>query len=80
MPYQLKKNQPGFDVVDGPFAGQKYRHNEVYTEVPPGEKERFEVAKKAVKSAPQGGVATKKKGGSEANKPTAVKSKGGTRR
>lgn len=84
MAYKLKKNKPDFDVVDGPFAGKKYRHNESYEEVPPGEKDRFEVAK-ADKSAakpagkPEGAdvkpatqTAGKKKDASEVKKPAGI--------
>ena len=49
MAYKLRKNKPEFDVVDGPFAGKKYRHNESYAEVPPGGKDRFEVVKEPAK-------------------------------
>jgi hypothetical protein len=43
--FTLKKNAPEFDMVDGPYKGQKFRHGEVYADVPPGEKGRFEAAK-----------------------------------
>ena len=61
MAYKLKKNQPEFDVVDGPFAGKKYRHNERYDEVPPGDKDRFEVVKKPRQNKAVATVAAKKK-------------------
>lgn len=83
MPYMLKKNKPEFDVVDGPFAGKKYRHSGTYEEVPPGEKDRFEVVKgqkaedRRQKTEDKG---TKKKGGFEAKKSApAVNAKGGKR-
>ena len=40
--YRLKHNQPPFEVVDGPMAGQKFAHGFVYTDLPAGEQERFE--------------------------------------
>ncbi|OQY41846.1 MAG: hypothetical protein B6240_14695 [Desulfobacteraceae bacterium 4572_87] len=42
MPYKLKSNTPEFNVVDGPMAGQKFRHGQVYDVVPEGDKSRFE--------------------------------------
>jgi len=42
MQYQLKKGQEAFDMVDGEFAGRKYRKGKVYDAVPPGEKHKFE--------------------------------------
>lgn len=40
--FRLKKNQPPFEVVDGPAAGQKYTHEIAYADLPPGEAGRFE--------------------------------------
>lgn len=40
--YTLKKGQPAIEVADGRFAGRKYRHGELYDEVPEQEKHRFE--------------------------------------
>jgi len=40
--YQLKKGQESFDMVDGEFAGRKYRKGKVYDAVPPNEKHKFE--------------------------------------
>ncbi len=40
--YRLKKGQESFQVVDGPLAGRKYLKGQVYGEIPPGEKGRFE--------------------------------------
>ena len=40
--YRLKHNQPPFEVVDGPMAGQKFAHGFVYSDLPAGEQERFE--------------------------------------
>lgn len=42
MEYRLKRNVPGFDVVDGPLAGRQYRHGVVYGEIPPAEAGKFE--------------------------------------
>jgi hypothetical protein len=42
MPYKLNPNVPDFDLTDGPFAGRQYRAGEIYTEVPPAEKDKFE--------------------------------------
>ncbi len=39
--YKLKPNVPDFEIVDGPFAGRKYKAGETYKEVPPGEKNKF---------------------------------------
>ena len=69
MPYMLKKNSPAFDMVDGPDAGKKYRHGEVYTDIPRGEKGRFEEAK----PAPASVAATKKKENSEVDPSAPVK-------
>jgi len=41
--YRLKANQPPFEVVDGPAAGQKFAHGFVYTDLPAGEQARFEL-------------------------------------
>jgi len=40
--YQLKPNVPDFEVVDGPFAGRKYKAGETYKDVPPECRDRFE--------------------------------------
>jgi hypothetical protein len=40
--YRLKPNQSPFEVVDGPFAGQKYAHGLIYTDIPSSEAGRFE--------------------------------------
>lgn len=39
--YRLKKNQPAFEVVDGPMAGKQYTHGVTYTEIPAGEAKKF---------------------------------------
>ena len=36
MRYQLKQTSPEFDVVDGPLSGRKFKHGEVYEEIPEG--------------------------------------------
>ena len=81
MPYKLKKNAPEFDCVDGPFAGNKYRHYEVYGAVPPGDKARFEEIRypaKAGTSSKSAAPAAKKKDASDAEKPSAAPKKGGS--
>ena len=52
MTYRLKANQPPFEVVDGPAAGQKFAHGFVYTDLPPGEQARFERIEEAAPQAP----------------------------
>ena len=52
MPYKLKKNAPEFDCVDGPLAGQTFRRGQVYTYVPAGDRDRFELVTEPKKSAP----------------------------
>ena len=49
MRYKLKENAADFEMVDGQFAGRKYKAGEIYDEIPPGEKDRFE---KVVDPAP----------------------------
>ena len=39
--YELKPNVPDFEVVDGPFAGRKYKAGETYKEVPKEEAHKF---------------------------------------
>lgn len=41
--YILKQNIEAFRVVDGPFAGRRYRHGVEYAEVPPEETHKFEM-------------------------------------
>lgn len=40
--YKLKNNAADFAVVDGKFAGRTYRAGEIYDEIPPEEKGKFE--------------------------------------
>ncbi len=40
--YKLKPNVPDFEVVDGPFAGRKYKAGETYNEVPKEEAHKFD--------------------------------------
>lgn len=47
MTFKLKKGEPAFEAVDGPFAGRRYVPDFAYVEVPPGEEHRFERADKA---------------------------------
>ena len=39
--YQLKPGVPAFEVVDGPFAGRKFKAGVLYNEVPPEESPKF---------------------------------------
>lgn len=39
--YELKPNVADFEVVDGTFAGRKYRAGVLYKEVPPEEVHKF---------------------------------------
>jgi len=87
MPYKLKPNAPEFDVVDGPFAGKKYRHGEIYPDVPPGDKGRFEaVGAKSLSPAPKPAKTVappaKKNGVSEDDNKASVKTpaKGGSKK
>lgn len=41
MSYILKTGVESFVVVDGPFAGRKYKRDQVYAEIPPQEKKKF---------------------------------------
>jgi hypothetical protein len=43
--YKLKTNVPDFEVVDGKFAGRKYRHGQTYQEIPPEEVKKFDQVK-----------------------------------
>lgn len=52
--FTLKKTEPDFEMVDGPFAGRKFRAGESYAEVPPAEKRRFEAVAAEPISAPTG--------------------------
>ncbi|MDN3515366.1 MAG: hypothetical protein NG747_13340 [Candidatus Brocadia sp.] len=40
--YRLKPNTPDFEVVDGPFAGRKYKAGKVYAEIPAEDRHRFD--------------------------------------
>lgn len=46
--YELKPNVADFEVVDGLFAGRKYKAGELYKEVPPEEEHKFNVTGGAV--------------------------------
>lgn len=48
--YRLKKNVADFDIVDGPFAGRKFRAGELYAEVPRGYENKFEPARRAAEA------------------------------
>lgn len=43
--WQLKKNQPPFEAVDGEFAGRQFVHGPLYKEIPGNDKDRFEQVK-----------------------------------
>lgn len=43
MKYKLKKGIEAFQVVDGPFAGRSYAQGKMYDEIPPREKQKFEI-------------------------------------
>ena len=34
-----------FEVVDGPYAGRKYKRGKAYADIPPEEKQKFEKIK-----------------------------------
>jgi hypothetical protein len=40
--FRLKKKYEAFMVVDGPYAGNTYRHGVVFEKVPPNEQHKFE--------------------------------------
>ena len=42
--YKLRPGMEAFEVVDGPYAGKKYKAGIVYRDVPPQERHRFEPA------------------------------------
>ena len=48
--YQLKPGVPAFEVVDGPFAGRKFKAGVLYKEVPPEEAHKF-IKQNAVEDA-----------------------------
>jgi len=59
MQYRLKQTSPEIDVVDGPLAGRKFKHGEVYEEIPEGDKGRFEEVETGDSpdsTTPKGGV------------------------
>jgi len=58
---QLKKNQPVFEVVEGPFKGRTYRHVVDYHEddIPPADKAKFIAVKKAPELIPTAKKAVK---------------------
>jgi hypothetical protein len=61
MSYKLKTGIEDFQVVDGAFAGRKFRKGFLYAEIPPEEAQKFdEVAEEAqvpkTKSATKRGV------------------------
>ncbi len=60
--YRLKKNVADFTVVDGPFAGRTFRAGKTYAEIPPGEKHKFEEARKSAPAAMRGDAPIAAKG------------------
>lgn len=46
--YRLKKNEPNFEIVDGPMAGRRYEHGKSYTKAPAGYRRRFKRIKAAL--------------------------------
>ena len=54
--FKLKKNVADFVVVDGPSAGKRYRAGEVYAEVPPEYKNKFEPARPVLEAAASNGA------------------------
>ena len=48
--YRLKEDCPAFEAVDGPLAGKKFKHGKNYSEVPEGDKARFEIVKESKKA------------------------------
>ncbi len=59
--YRLKNNVPDFVVVDGKFAGRKFKSGEVYETIPEEEKNKFEVIK--TQSPPKKNAGDKEYGG-----------------
>lgn len=49
--WELKRNQPPFEMVDGPMAGSVYKHGRAYEEVPAGHEHRFEHSGEAIIAA-----------------------------
>ena len=48
--YKLKPTVPDFEVVDGPFAGRKYKAGDAYKAVPPEEAHKFTEIGDAIES------------------------------
>jgi hypothetical protein len=55
--YKLKTSEPAFEVVDGKFAGRKYRHGQTYQEIPPEEKDKFDRIEQSAKTEQKEGAA-----------------------
>lgn len=71
MLYKLKANVPEFDCVDGPLAGQEFRHGKVYEEIPEGDRARFETSRTPA-PAPAKPVGNKKNAVSDGKREAAV--------
>lgn len=52
--WQLKNNQPPFEMVDGPMAGSVFKHGRLYGEVPAGHEHRFEQTDEVPVASPTG--------------------------
>lgn len=67
--YRLKKGVESFEVVDGKYAGRKYKRGKPYADIPPEEKKKFETIRETSSKKDgesDGGSKSKKEGG---NKP-----------
>lgn len=54
--YQLKKNQPAFETVDGELVGRKFEHGRLYEAVPAREAHRFEEVSQTPEAQPAPGA------------------------
>lgn len=43
MAYKLKPDQEAYRVMDGPMSGKKYDGGGIYTEIPQGHEDRFDL-------------------------------------
>lgn len=53
--FRLKKGIEEFEMVDGAFAGRKFKRGVLYAEVPPGEKRKFDEIKEETVKQPKRG-------------------------
>lgn len=49
--WQLKRDQPAFEMVDGPFAGKRFTHDKSYQDIPETMASRFEHTGEAIIAA-----------------------------